>query len=142
MFSEHPASFLLYFWFIFFSKYRTASRCFSERPDQQSISSLVLGVTSINSPSAKNCESVIPIPLQIASKVSTEGIAFRLMIFAIVDSDKPLSLDKRYADQPRCDKICLIFVVTHFYNNYTLELNGTIWYDYNVIQFYITAYYV
>ena len=95
MTSKYVKPFRFYFWFIFFGNKRAASRCSSDKPDQQSISSRVFGVTSIKSPSAKNCDKVIPIPLQIASKVSTEGIAFRLMIFAIVDSDSLLSLAKR-----------------------------------------------
>lgn len=67
-------------------------------------------------------------------------------MFAMVDSDNPLSLAKRYADHPRCDKICFIFAVTsiyipHFCNYFTLEINGMIQYNYSKLQFNKTVYY-
>ena len=59
------------------------------------------GVNSIISPSAKNCESVMPKPAQRDSNVEIDGVALRFRMFAIVDSDSPHSFESRYALQPR-----------------------------------------
>ena len=75
--------------------------CSTVRLTHAAKSSLISGVISIISPSAKNCDTVIPNPLQIASNVLIEGRVFLLKIFASVDSDKPHSFDKRYSVQPR-----------------------------------------
>lgn len=59
------------------------------------------GVSStISAPSAKNCESVILKPSHIDSSVGIEGMVFLRNIFAIVDSERPLSFARRYSDHP------------------------------------------
>ena len=78
----------------------TACFCSAVRLNHESKSSLVSGVISIMLFSEKNCERVIPKPLHIASRVEIEGSVFLRKILAIVDSESPHSLDKRYSDQP------------------------------------------
>ena len=75
--------------------------CSAVRLTQESKSSLISGVISTISPSAKNWDIVMPKPAQIASKVLIEGKVFRLKILARVDSDKPHSLDHLYSVHPR-----------------------------------------
>ena len=65
------------------------------RLTQESKSSLISGVISTISPSAKNWDIVMPNPAQIASNVLIEGKVFRLKILARVDSDKPHSFDRQ-----------------------------------------------
>lgn len=47
------------------------------------------GVSSTQSPSAKNCASVMPNPLQMLSSVGMEGVVFRLKILEMVDWESP-----------------------------------------------------
>ena len=79
----------------------TAFFCSAVRLTQESKSSLISGVISTISPSAKNWDNVIPKPAQIDSNVLIEGNVFLLKIFARVDSDKPHSFDNLYSVHPR-----------------------------------------
>lgn len=55
------------------------------------------GVSSTQSPSAKNCASVMPNPLQMLSSVGMEGVVFRLKILEMVDWESPDSNASRYS---------------------------------------------
>ena len=78
-----------------------SAACFwsTVRLTQLSNNSLSSGDNSTISLSQKNCESVIPNPLQIASNVEIEGIVFLLKMLANVDSERPHSLERRYSVQ-------------------------------------------
>ena len=75
--------------------------CLAVRNTHPSNSSFRSGLSSTISPSEKNCARVIPKPLQIDSSVGIDGVAFRLKIFMIVDSDRLDSFASRYSLQPR-----------------------------------------
>ena len=57
------------------------------------------GVSSTQSPSAKNCASVMPNPLQMLSSVGMEGVVFRLKILEMVDWESPQFFASVYSDQ-------------------------------------------
>lgn len=73
---------------------------------QQSNSSFISGVSSTISASAKNCERVMPNPLQIVSRVAMEGTVFLLKMFPMVDWAKPHSFESLYSVQPRSRNNC------------------------------------
>lgn len=87
----------------------TAAFCCTVRKAQPSKSFLSSGLSSTISLSAKNCDMVIPNPLQMASSVGMDGVAFRLKMFKIVDSDNLDSLASRYSVQPRAANSALSF---------------------------------
>lgn len=82
----------------------TAAFCSGVRFTHLRNSSFRSGVSSTISPSAKNCDKVMPKPLQIASSVVIEGIVLRRNIFDRVDSDRPHDFDNLYSVQPRSVK--------------------------------------
>ena len=61
-----------------------------------------------SSPSAKNCERVMPKPLQSDSSVGIVGALLRLNIFDIVDWGTPEILESRYSVQFRSVRSSLI----------------------------------
>ena len=65
-------------------------------------------VSSIISPSEKNCASVMPKPSQILSRVETEGVVLRLKIFATVDCERPDAIARRYSVHYRSSISCRI----------------------------------
>ena len=90
----------------------TAAFCSVLRFTQPSNNSFNSGVISTISPSAKNCDKVIPNPLQIACKVLMEGTVFRLNTLAKVVCDNPDNSDILYVVRPRSSNICLNLSLT------------------------------
>ena len=76
------------------------------------------GVNSTRSPSEKNCDNVIPKPLQIASSVAIEGTVLALWrkIFANVDSERLHISSSVGAVQPRTRKADAVSHVHPFYH--------------------------
>lgn len=92
----YQSEFLQFKAFIIFN---TISFCSDVNGTQLSNNSLRAGVISTISPSAKNCDKVIPKPLHIASNVAIEGTEFLRNILARVDSDNPDSFASLYSVQ-------------------------------------------
>ena len=90
-----------WFWFIVLAIRRTAFFCSGDNPTHWFNNSFTSGVNNTISPSAKNWDSVMPKPAQIASSVGIDGVVFLLKKFANVDSDNPHILDSRYSVHPR-----------------------------------------
>lgn len=91
--------------------------CSGVRLIQLSNNSFNSGESSTVSLSAKNCDNVIPKPLQIVCRVLNEGHVFLLKIFANVDSDNPHSFESLYSVQPRSfinlrNLLCISVVTT------------------------------
>lgn len=101
------------------SSCKTVSFCSGVRLIQLSNSALSYGVSSTISPSAKNCDIVMPKPAQIASSVAIEGTVLRRKMFAEVDSDSLQFWESRDSDQPRSVKSwrslsCVSIPITFF----------------------------
>ena len=83
--------------------------CFALRPDQLSKSAFCAEVSKMaSSPSAKNCDSVIPKLLHTVSRVWMVGTWFFRYQVEMVDWGIPVFLESSYLDQPRTKQSLVI----------------------------------
>ena len=89
--------------------------CVSDKADQLSSNSLCRGVRlTRSSSSAKNCDKVIPNPLQTLSSVCIVGVWFLRYQVDMVDWDNPDRFAKSYSDQLRLVRSLVISSSTFF----------------------------
>lgn len=100
------ASYHLFSWLMALSIWRAADFCSGVRQTQLSNNSFMSGGSSTISASAKNCDMVMPNPLQMVSRVAMEGIVFLLKMLPIVDCAKPHSFESLYSVHPRSRNNC------------------------------------
>ena len=87
--------------FIELTKLISISFCSAESAAQCEKNACCSGVSFTISPSAKNCDSVMPKPLQSARREGMVGSVLRFHIFEIVVWARPERLDNSYIVHPR-----------------------------------------
>ena len=105
---------------------------------QLSNNSFNSGVIYTISPSAKNCDNVIPNPLHMASIVGTDGSVFLRKTLAIVDSERPHSFASLYSVQLRSarkcrSRSCISIISLLSCNDFTVKLRYFIHFTCNLI---------